>query len=294
MLALSLPALALGVGCALFYAGADALRKAAPRDIASDTILFYYIAGHIPVLALWALGTGETAVSGAYILPGLVDAALGLAANLLFLIAIRRSPLSLMVPLLALVPVFTLIFGGLTLGEWPAARQDAGILLVAAGLFALFQPSAARPGPRTAWAVLRAEKGSLPMLGVVLLWSATPALDKLCLAHADVGMHGLIQVTLICAALGLWMLRKGPGAFRLPRGARGPVGGSAVAGALGYGFQLAAYAIALVALVEVVRRTAGLLGALALGRAAFREPLSGAKLAGGAIIAVGLPLVMIA
>lgn len=294
MLALSLPALLLGLGCGLLYSAADYFRKAAPATCPSEAILFYYIGGQIPVLAAWVAWSGEAHVSSAYLLPGLVDAAFGLAANLLFIVAIRRSALSLMVPLLALVPVLALVFGGLALGEWPSLRQDVGIFLIAAGLFTLYQPASAKPGPRAAWATLRAEKGTLPMLGVVALWSATPALDKLCLAHAAVGMHSLIQVSLIWGALLIWAARSRFAAVRLPPGAAAPVGGSALVGAIGYAFQLAAYAMAMVALIEVLKRTVGLLGALVMGRAAFREPLTTVKVVGIIIIAAGLPLVMLA
>lgn len=293
MLALSLPALLLGLGCGALYSAADYFRKAAPVSCPSETILFYYIGGQLPVLATWVLWSGETAVAPGYLLPGMIDAAFGLAANLLFIVAIRRSPLSLMVPLLALVPVVALLFGGFALGEWPTLSQDVGIVLIAAGLFALFQPASARPGVGAAWRVLRAEKGTVPMLAVVLLWSATPALDKTCLAYASAGMHSLVQVAAIWTVLSTWLLSRRPSALKIPSGALIPVGGSAVAGALGYIVQLLAYSVAMVALIEVLKRTVGLLGSLALGRMQFREPLTGAKIAGIAVITAGLPLVMI-
>ncbi len=293
MLALSLPALLLGFGCGVLYSAADTFRKAAPASCPSETILFYYIGGQLPVLAAWALWTGKTGVMAGYFLPGAVDVAFGLGANLLFIVAIRRSPLSLMVPLLALVPVAALLFGGFALGEWPTLAQDAGILLIAAGLFTLFQPPSAKPGISAAWRVLRAEKGTAPMLAVVLLWSATPTLDKICLGYTSAGMHSLIQVAAIWGLLLGWAMWRSPASLRTPPGALLPVGGSAIAGALGYIVQLIAYSMAMVALIEVLKRTVGLLGALVLGRAQFREPVTGAKIAGITVIATGLPLVMI-
>lgn len=293
MLALSLPALLLGLGCGVLYSAGDTFRKAVPASCPPETIFFYYIGGQIPVLGVWVAWTGTADVAHAYILPGAIDAACGLAANFLFIVAIRRSPISLMVPLLALVPVLTLIVGGLSLGEWPSVRQNLGIFLIAAGLFALFQPPSAALGVRAAWTSLRAQEGSLPMLAVVLLWSVTPALDKMCLAHTTPGMHSLIQVALIWGALLIVVLARGLSTVRLPAGARGPVAAAAVAGGLGYACQLAAYSIAMVALIEVLKRTVSLLSALLLGRAAFREPLTAAKIAGIAVIAMGLPLVML-
>jgi drug/metabolite transporter (DMT)-like permease len=293
MLAVSLPALALGLACGGLYAAGDYFRKAAPPSCPSETILFYYIGGQLPVLAAWVAWTGETGVSLAYLGPGLLDAAFGLAANLLFIVSIRRSPLSLMVPLLALVPVVALLIGGLVLAEWPTLRQSLGVVMIAAGLLILFQPPGAQPGVKAAWRALKAERGTAPMLAVILLWSATPSLDKVCLAYASPGMHGLLQVALIWTALLLWGLARGLRTWRISADAARPVGGAAVAGALAYLLQLFAYSIAMVALIEVLKRTVALLSSLVLGRAAFREPLTGAKVAGITIIALGLALVML-
>ncbi len=293
MLSLSLPALLLGLSCGVLYSAADTFRKAVPTACPSETILFYYIGGQLPVLAAWVLWTGETTFAPGYFLPGMIDVVFGLGANLFFIVAIRRSPLSLMVPLLALVPVVTLLLGGVALGEWPTIAQDIGVLLIAAGLFTLFQPPAAKPGIGAAWRLLRAEKGTAPMLVVVFLWSGTPALDKICLGYTSAGMHSLIQVAAIWILLMIWALWRRPASLRPPPGAMAPIGCSAIAGAVGYIVQLIAYAAAMVALIEVLKRTVGLLGSLVLGRAQFREPLTGAKIAGIGIIAVGLPLVMI-
>jgi drug/metabolite transporter (DMT)-like permease len=293
MLALSLPALLLGLVSGVLFSAADYFRKSAPRACPPDVILFYFVLGQIPLLGAWAFWNGQWSVGSGYILPGAVDAALGLGANLLMIVAIRRSALSLMIPLLALAPVLTLLSAGLVLGEWPTLRQDVGILLITAGLFALFQPADSKPSLRAAWTTLRAERGTLPMLAVVALWSTTPAIDKLCLAHTSSAMHALLQVVLIGSTLAAWMARQGFSRLKLQKDARAPIAGAAVAGALGYACQIAAYAIALVALIEVVKRIVGLAVSQVLGRAAFREPVTTAKIAGIAIIAVGLPLVMI-
>jgi drug/metabolite transporter (DMT)-like permease len=293
MIAVGLPALLLSVASGVLYSAADYFRKAAPADCAPESILFFYICGHIPVLGVWVLWSGAAAVAPGYLLPGLGAAAVGLGANLLFIVAIRRSELSLMVPLLALVPVLALILGGLALGEWPTPVQAFGIVLIAGGLFALFQPAGAKPGARAALATLAGQRGTAPMLAVVALWSAAPALDKLCLAHTTAAMHGLIQVGLIAAALLAWGLARGPRRLRLPAGAVRPVAGSAATGACAYACQLLAYTLAMAAVVEVLKRTVGLLGSLVLGRTAFREPLTGMKAAGIGIITTGLPLVTI-
>jgi drug/metabolite transporter (DMT)-like permease len=292
MLALSFPALAVSIACALAYSGSDYFRKAVPHTCGTPLALFYAFALEIPVLAVWMWISGDARLTVGYIGPGLAVAAIGLAANVLFLVALRRSPLSLMVPLLALIPVLTTLLGGALLGEWPTVRQGAGIVLVAAGLFTLYMPAGSR-NLAMVWHNLRHEPGAGPMMAVVLLWSITPPLDKISLEHASIGVHGVVQLAALWAALGLWLARGGLGAFVVPPGSMKPLLGAALTAGVGYGLQLAAYQMTLVAVVELFKRVIGLIGALILGRAFFQETVTGPKLLGIAIMAVGLPLVLL-
>lgn len=290
------------LGCGLAYLAIDYLRKivdAPPRQT-----LFIFIGLQIPVLGGWAWYSGDFAgpslLKAGYWLPGIADIAAGMGANVLYLLALRRSPLSLMVPLLALVPGVTLLFSGVMLGEWPSLVQSIGILTVVAGLFVLYsaqEPGVARAGIlaplAAAFTNLRREPGARLMAGVVVLWSTTPALDKLCIAQSSVGVHGMIQVTVITALIGVWIVvQDGIGAFGVKREARKPLLLAGVLGGVGYVLQLAAYQLMLVAAVELIRRVSGILGAQVVGRVALAEPMSPAKIAGVLIIAAGLPLVL--
>ncbi len=290
------------LGCGLAYLAIDYLRKVV--DAPPRQTLFIFIGLQIPVLGGWAWYSGDLAgpspLQSAYWLPGIADIAAGMGANVLYLLALRRSPLSLMVPLLALIPGVTLLLSGVMLGEWPSLMQSIGIMVVVAGLFVLY--SAGEPGVETtgilaplatAMRNLRREPGARLMAGVVLLWSTTPALDKLCIARSSVGLHGLIQVTAITALIGLWTLvRDGARAFGIKREAGKPLLFAGILGGAGYVLQLAAYQLMLVAAVELIRRVSGILGAQVVGRFKLAEPLTPAKIAGVLIIAAGLPLVL--
>ncbi|MBX7199177.1 MAG: DMT family transporter [Rhodospirillaceae bacterium] len=286
------------LGCGLAYLAIDYLRKVV--DAPPRQILFVFIGLQIPVLAGWAWYSGGFGTpASAYWLPGVADIAAGMGANVLYLLALRRSPLSLMVPLLALVPGVTLVFSGVMLGEWPSLMQTIGIVTVVAGLFVLY--SAGEPGSGSgvlaplANAVrnLRREPGARLMMGVVVLWSTTPGFDKLCIAQSSVGMHGFIQVAAITALIGLWIaILDGPRAFGVKPEARRPLLLAGVLGGVGYVLQLAAYQLMLVAAVELIRRVSGILGAQVVGRFALAEPMTPAKIAGVLIIAAGLPLVL--
>ena len=301
-----LPLMFLGpgaaLGCGLAYLAVDYLRKVV--DAPPPQILLVFIGLQIPVLAAWAWYSGDFArtapIAAGYWAPGLADIAAGIAANLLYLLALRRSPLSLMIPLLALIPGVTLLLSGVLLGEWPSARQSAGIAIVVVGLFTLYsaaEPGAAHKGVLAPLAAavrnLRRERGAPFMAGVVVLWSTTPALDKLCIAQSSVGLHGLIQVAVISALIAVWMLaRGGVAAFQVNPAARRPLLVAGVLGGVGYVLQLAAYQLMLVAAAELIRRVSGMLGALLVGRVALGETINTPKVAGVLIIAAGLPLVL--
>ena len=58
MSTLSLPALGLSVACALALAAADYFRKAVPSTVPETTLLFYFLAGQVPILGVMLAGSG--------------------------------------------------------------------------------------------------------------------------------------------------------------------------------------------------------------------------------------------
>ena len=291
MLTLSLSALFLSIGCGIGFAASDYFRKAVPPECPSIVLLLYFVAGQIPVLAIWLVWSQDYRLTPAYWVPGGLDVIAGLAGNLLFIGAVRRSPLSLMIPVLALVPVFTAAIGAVALAEVPTLRQGVGAVLIVAGLVIVFMPEGSGLG--RAMVGLTREPGLPLMLGAAACWSATAILDKIAVAASSVPLHGLLQtVSLVIAALGWILFHHGPGGLRLAPGAARPIAGAAIAAGLGYLFQLAAYMATQVALVELIKRLTGVLSALAVGRVMFGEPVTKAKLIGIAVILAGLPQVI--
>lgn len=293
MFALSAPALVLGVACAIAFSASDFLRKIVPASCSTPLAMLCIVGCQFPITVLWCVVSGDYTIAADYWIPGFANAVTGLVANLLFIVALRRSPLSLMIPMLAIVPVVVVVFAGALLGEWPTARQVFGIMLVAVGLFAVFMPGSVAH-PVTVLGHLFREPGTRPMLGVVVLWSLTPPLDKLCLEYASVGLHGALQLFMLIVALSVGLFaRNGWRAFQLPQDARRPLLLAGLTSSVGYLLQLAAYRLTFVAVIELLKRVIGLAGALLLGRMALRESLTSAKLAGVAVVAVGLSLVLL-
>jgi drug/metabolite transporter (DMT)-like permease len=105
---------------------------------------------------------------------------LEIVAMLLYVRAIRDSPLSATLPYMAFTPVFTVATGQWLLGEAVSARGLFGILLVVLGAWGLNLEQVGRH-PRTWLAPFRAivrERGSRLMLMVAAIYSVTSVLGK--------------------------------------------------------------------------------------------------------------------
>jgi drug/metabolite transporter (DMT)-like permease len=295
MLTVSFSAILLSLGCGIGFAASDYFRKAVPAACPNALVLFYFVGGQIPILAGWLMFSGDARFTAAYWLPGVVDIGLGVGANLMFIAAVRRSPLSLMIPLLALVPVLTTVTGAVVLSEIPSLRQVSGTALIVAGLFVLYLPQGEGLRVGAAWRAIRQEPGVPLMLMTTLAWSLTPVFDKLCIAASSVPMHGLIQVIAIWGISGVWVVAvHGWRGLKPPPGSAGPLAGAALSAGLGYGLQLAAYQAAMVAVVEGLKRVTGLLSALVVGRMMFAEPMTTPKILGIIVLAIGVPLILFA
>ncbi len=102
-------------------------------------------------------------------------------AQVLYVLAIRDSPLALTLPYLAFTPMLTALVGWLLLGETVTARGLAGILMVVVGAYVLNLEHARPASPRTWFAPLLAigrNRGSRYMLGAAVIYGVTSVLGK--------------------------------------------------------------------------------------------------------------------
>jgi uncharacterized membrane protein len=98
-------------------------------------------------------------------------------AYFLYIKAIRKTPISLVAPLLSFTPVFLILTSFLILGELPSVYGVYGILLVVIGAYVLnISPKIGLLGP---FKSLFSEKGSIYMLTVALIFSITASLSKI-------------------------------------------------------------------------------------------------------------------
>jgi len=294
MFAMSTTALVATLLCAIGFAAFDYFRKVAAQKFDTRVLLVFLLGGQVPVISTWLLTSGQFQLDAGYFLPGVVTALAGLAANILFLMALQISPLSLMIPLLSFVPVLTTLFSALLLKEVPTLQQLVGIMLTVAGVCLLYSPPDSNFDIARMWRNLRKEAGAKYMAIVALLWSLTGPLDKICLSHASTPVHALIQVSTLFIIITLWVATtKRLTAVRL-KWSDVPILVAAIAsGGIAYGSQLIAYQLTLVGVVETLKRSVGLISSVLLGRLLLDEPLSSSKIVGILSMAAGVSMIVL-
>jgi drug/metabolite transporter (DMT)-like permease len=290
--------LALAFACALAWAGLDVVRKQLGQAIAPLPLLVLLNVGLLPVFAIWWLASGGTITGtiidlAAYAPPAGAALVLQIVANILFLAAVRASPLSLTVPFLALTPVFATMIGAVLLDERPAPVQLGGITLVVGGALALSSADGNDGRPHLLRAFAR-EPGAWMMIGVAACWGVTTALDKRALEHAAVPIHALIQVFgVVLAGLAYLLIAGRRRELLRAREQLGRLGFATLLGAAALGLQLVAIQHILVSQLETLKRAIGLVGAIVLGKLVFGEPITRVKTAAIVLMVAGVVLLML-
>ena len=133
---------------------------------------------------------------------------LEIAAILLYVKAIKLSPLSLTIPFLAVSPVFIILIAFILLGELPDRSGLLGILLIVIGAYLLNIKTTREDllGPIKA---IRRERGSIFMIIVALIYSVTATLGKVAVQHSGPIFFGAFYPFLLTLILSVVLWRKG-------------------------------------------------------------------------------------
>ena len=114
----------------------------------------------------------------------LLLAPLEIIALILYIKAIKHSPLSLAIPFISFTPVFLILTSFLMLKEQPDTSGLLGILLVTLGGYLLNFHTISR-GVLEPFRCITREKGCLLMLVVALIYSITSNLGKTAIQHSN-------------------------------------------------------------------------------------------------------------
>lgn len=136
---------------------------------------------------------------------------LNLSAYLIYLHAIKVSPISLTVPFLSFTPLFMILTGFITLGETINLWGGAGIVCITAGSYVL-NLSRIKEGLGKPFAAIIQERGSWLMLVVAFLFSFAAVVGKIAMIHSSplYFSYSFFLVFNLTALAGIFLTGKSP------------------------------------------------------------------------------------
>lgn len=134
-------------------------------------------------------------------------------ASILHMRAMKMTPLSLTIPMLAFTPLFLLLTSSLMLGEFPSSVGLIGILSIVLATYLLEIRNRSEGYLATFKAVIR-EKGSLMMLFVAIIFSIKSTLAKVGIQHSNTLFFPVVRNGLISSLFLPVVLKKSKKVFK--------------------------------------------------------------------------------
>ena len=284
---------------AFFLALTDAFSKKALITENTPFIAWVRYTYAVPFLLLTVPFIEFPKIDSTFILTCILLVPLEITAILLYVEAIKISPLSMTLPFLSFTPVFLIMTSYLILGELPDKSGFVGILLVASGAY-LLNIHTIRYGILEPLRAIRRERGSLLMIVVAFIFSITSNLGKIAIQHTNPLFFSVFYIILLSIALLPIMLFKN---YRRQSEFNNRIKFSNLFKEKNFFIIGICYAIMVIShfkalmLIEVpymisVKRTSLIFGII-LGAIFFRETNIKEKLIGGIIMITGLILISV-
>ena len=245
----------------------------------------------LPVLLFYCTGAGSVSLDGGAIVLLIATSALHVFALTLYFEAIRVSPLSVTLPMIAFTPLFMLLTSPIIAGEAGTLWGGLGVVLIVIGTY-LLNLKARSDGWFGPIHALLKERGARLMMGVAAIWSVTGNLDRVALRTVP----KQLWVTMLCAAISIELLLVLMGKGRL-RGifTREFIVLGALVGAfngLSLIFYFEAISLVLVGYVVAIKRLSILLGVL-FGFLIYKEESIRDRLLGAVVMLIGVAVISI-
>jgi len=183
--------------CALSLATADALSKKALDDNADPYIIAWVRTGYAaPFIAVIIPFIDIPTLDGVFYIAMFLSIPLDIIALLLYMKAIKVSPLSLTLPFLSLTPVFLIGTSYVILGEKPDKSGFIGIILVVIGSYLLNVHTISR-GVFEPFKAIAKEQGSVLMIVVAFVFSIGVCFGKIAVQHSNPAFFSVIYIFLL-------------------------------------------------------------------------------------------------
>jgi drug/metabolite transporter (DMT)-like permease len=174
----------LSLIAAFTLATSDALTKKALSSGNEYIIAWLRLIFSLPLLFLIFFFIPVPELDKGFYIAFFLSLPLEILSIVLYIKALKLSPLSLTLPFLALTPVFLIFVSKIILGEKVSLWGGMGILLIASGSYTL-NISKIKEGILEPLRSIKREKGSVLMIGVALIYSLTSSLGKMAIEHSS-------------------------------------------------------------------------------------------------------------
>jgi drug/metabolite transporter (DMT)-like permease len=288
----------LALTSAFTLATSDAFTKKALASHDEYIVAWLRLVFSLPLLIVSFLFIPVPELDSNFYAAFLLAVPLEILSIVLYIKALRLSPLSLTLPFLALTPVFLICVSYLILGEKVSLWGGMGIFLIALGGYTL-NIQKIKAGIGEPLRAITKEKGSIMMIGVALIYSVTGPLGKRAIEHSSPLFFGttyFIVLTLLFTPIALY---KGHRYYQRPEGRkiRRDVVLSSFLPGIFYSFMVASHMIAIslanVAYVISVKRISIIIGVL-YGYFLFKEKNIRERLLGATLMLIGFVIIIVA
>ncbi|QQG45335.1 MAG: EamA family transporter [Candidatus Sungiibacteriota bacterium] len=210
--------------------------------------------------------------------------------SLFYMRALKTAPLTHVLPMLALSPVFMLFTTPIINHEWPSLLGVGGVLISALGVY-FFGLSRNHLGFFTPFRNLWQQEGTRLMLLVAILWGISAPLDKVAVLHSNPYFYAAAFNTTVAFTLLPFMLKRGAPAVGSLKNISilAPIG---IFSALAFIFQMRAVGLAFVPHVIAIKRASIFFGAL-WGFLFFHEQFEKMRVLGTVLLLAGAILIVL-
>lgn len=279
---------------AFTLATSDALTKKALAQTNEYLVAWFRLLFSIPLLLLFWIFVPVPKLDMQFYKAFAFALPLEIIALVLYIKALRISPLSLTLPFLSLTPVFLILSSYLILGERVSFQGSIGIIFITAGGYTL-NLHELRRGIFEPFKAITREKGSILMIGVALIYSITSSLGKMAIEHSSALFFGItyfIAVTVIFAPIALWMGRTEKKTFISEKQFKG-----LMLPGIFYSIMIISHMVAIsltkVAYMISVKRTSLMIGII-YGYLLFKEKNIRERISGAVLMFIGFVMIVTA
>ena len=241
-------------------------------------LTFWVTLGVLPLYFLFWLLSAESVAASGYWWSACIGILLAACAAVLFVQALQLGDMAKLLPILALTPIVATITGGILLHESMSLTQWFAMLVAVIAVI----------GVQGGIGQVKVMPFTL-MLIVACCWGVGIVLDKMALQHSGPMFHGVFQNIGVVGLLGLMIFKRRETLIQSSLIPLIPAVALFMLAVVGQWLALSGLDSGI---VEIVKRSIGIIGALVLGRLFFQENVSLGQVLWCSVIVVALAVIL--